>query len=272
MILISGSSGFIGNELLSLLKKKGIKYKTIKTKDINKKKKNFFKNVTVFVHLGFNFFRKQKEFKSDNNITIIKSVIKFAEDFKFKIIFPSTASYKYLGKKKKITKNIFPFDRYSQSKINCERLLKNSFKKKKTSISILRIFNVYGEMQKKGWLIPDLISKFSDKKNKNINLDYYSNTRDFIHVKDVAEALLKSLKLKGMHILNIGTSKQTKILEIALLLKKYKKSKKNLILLNSISKKNNMSKADISLTKKKLNWKPKIKLRDGLKKIFDQKS
>ena len=60
MILISGSSGFIGKELIKLLKKKKINFKKIKTKDILRKKKSFFENVSIFIHLGFNFHRKKK--------------------------------------------------------------------------------------------------------------------------------------------------------------------------------------------------------------------
>ena len=71
MILISGSSGFIGKELLMLLIKKKVHYKKVKTIDINKKKKSFFKNVTIFIHLGFDFFQKKK-FKLDVNLKILK--------------------------------------------------------------------------------------------------------------------------------------------------------------------------------------------------------
>ena len=129
MILISGSSGFIGKELLMLLIEKKIHYKKVKTIDINKKKKSFFKNVTIFIHLGFDFLQKKK-FKLDVNLKILKYIIKQAEIHKFKIIFPSTASYKYYGAKKKISKKIFPFNKYASSKINCEKLLIESFNKK----------------------------------------------------------------------------------------------------------------------------------------------
>ena len=63
----------------------------------------------------------------------------------------------------------YPFNLYSLSKINCEKLLKKSFKAKKTDITILRIFNVYGNNQFKGWLIPDLIRKFLSRSKKISN-------------------------------------------------------------------------------------------------------
>ena len=268
MLLISGSSGFIGSNLKIILKSKKIKFKVIKTREIKSKNKNFFKGIKYFIHLGFNFHKKKTILKNDSNLNIIKFLIKKAEDYNFKIIFASTASYKYRGKNKIISHDIYPFNLYSLSKINCEKLLKKSFKAKKTDITILRIFNVYGNNQSKGWLIPDLIRKFLSRSKKNIKLVNYLNTRDFIHVEDVCRAIVGSLKLSGFNILNIGTSVETKIVSVAKIILKELKSKKKIILSNPLSKKNNLSKADIKKTKKILKWSSKIRLKSGLKKVI----
>ena len=227
MLLISGSSGFIGSNLKIILKSKKIKFKVIKTREIKSKNKNFFKGIKYFIHLGFNFHKKKTTLKNDSNLNIIKFLIKKAENYNFKIIFASTASYKYRGKNKIISHDIYPFNLYSLSKINCEKLLKKSFKAKKTDITILRIFNVYGNNQSKGWLIPDLIRKCLSRSKKNIKLVNYLNTRDFIHVEDVCRAIVGSLKLSGFNILNIGTSVETKIVSVAKIILKELKSKKN---------------------------------------------
>ena len=203
MILISGASGFIGSNLKKKLNSSKIKFKIVKTKNLKKKSNFFFKDVKYFIHLGFNFYKHKITKQNDHNLDIIKFLINKAVTCNFKIIFTSTASYKYRGKKKIITKKIYPFNLYSLSKINCEKLLENSFKKKKTDITILRIFNVYGNNQSKGWLIPDLINKFLSRSNKNINLLNYLNTRDFIHVEDVCNAIIKSMDLSGLNILNM---------------------------------------------------------------------
>ena len=268
MILISGASGFIGGNLKKKLNLYKIKYRIIKTSNIKKKNKFFFKGVKCFIHLGFDFRKHKKIKQKDHNLSIMNFLINKAETCKFKIIFASTATYKYRGKKKIITKKIFPFDLYSLSKINCEKILHNSFREKKTDITILRIFNVYGNNQSKGWLIPDLIHKFSSKFYKNIKLINYLNTRDFIHVDDVCSAIIKSLNLNGFNILNVGSSKNTKIITIAHLISKELNSKKKLFLTNPLSKENYYSKADIKKTKKILKWSPKIELKLGLKKVI----
>ena len=268
MIVISGASGFIGSNLKKKLISQKIKFKTVRTLELNQKKKSFFKGVKSFIHLGFDFYKNVTKKKIDYNLKTIKFLINKAETYKFNIIFASTASYKYRGQKKKITKKIYSFDLYSQSKINCEKLLEKSFKEKNTNITVLRIFNVYGNNQSKGWLVPDLIYKFLNKSYKEIYLTNYLNTRDFIHVDDVCIAIIKSLKLNGFNILNIGTSINTKIINIAKIISKELKSKKKIILSKPLSKKNSYSKAEIEKTKKILFWKPKIKLKLGLKKVI----
>ena len=56
-ISISGSSGFVGSLLTQKLKKNKYKLELIKTKEITKK--NFGKNSSHFIHLGFDT-RKNK--------------------------------------------------------------------------------------------------------------------------------------------------------------------------------------------------------------------
>ena len=53
MILISGSSGFLGLALKEFLNKKKKKFKIIKTKNILNKKEIFFKKITK-IHFIFN--------------------------------------------------------------------------------------------------------------------------------------------------------------------------------------------------------------------------
>ena len=99
-------------------------------------------------------------------------------------------------------------------------------------------------------------------------MKHYQNTRDFIHVKDVSNAIYKSLKLKGLKILNVGSSQETTILKVAEIISYELNSNKKIVYLQKKSKNNSISKADISNTKKILKWKPSIKIEAGLKKIL----
>ena len=75
MILISGSSGFLGSNLTKYLRKRKKKFKIIKTKNIIYKKENFFKEITCFIHLGFDFHKgKNSIYKKDLDFRIIKKI------------------------------------------------------------------------------------------------------------------------------------------------------------------------------------------------------
>ena len=87
-----------------------------------------------------------------------------------------------------------------------------------------------------------------------------NQTRDFIHVKDISVAMLKSaLSKKVGKIYNVGFGKETKINTIAKLFggkKKYIPKRYS---------ETNRSLADIRKIKRELNWKPQIKIGQGIK-------
>ena len=76
----------------------------------------------------------------------------------------------------------------------------------------LRLFYVYGEGQKNKSLIPYLIK--SRKKNKKVKLNNPYGSNDFINVKDVCKAIIKSIDFKKSEIFNIGTGKLVSIKSI----------------------------------------------------------
>ena len=102
---------------------------------------------------------------------------------------------------------------YSSIKLSCEMLLKNFSNKSKIDLDICRVFNLYG---------PDdnfsVISKIkSILKNKNEKITIYNNgqsIRDFIHVKDVSKIYKKLLLKKGSDIVDIGSGKGLRIIDL----------------------------------------------------------
>ena len=86
-ILISGSSGYIGTALVKKLKRKKIFFSSIKTKKILKK--DFGRNISHFIHLGFDTRKENCNIKYQ--LEIIKKIISSSKHFNFKIIFFSTS-------------------------------------------------------------------------------------------------------------------------------------------------------------------------------------
>ena len=138
----------------------------------------------------------------------------------------------------------------------------------------LRYFSVYGKRQPGTGAYALVIAKFLDQLKLSKNLTVFGDgkqTRDFTHVSDVARAnfLTMTSKIsKGNNlILNIGTSKETSVNQIAGLLG----GKANYILPNPRGKYEERRKcADINLSRKILNWSPKVSLKDGIKSLVNQ--
>ena len=256
-VILTGSSGYLGKKLVSFLIRKNFKVTKIKTKKISELKKINMK-YNSFIHLGFDL---KKNSNIEKQVEIIKNVLNFSKNNCKNLIFSSTAA---VGPKNRRT--ILRNNNYQKAKFFCEKILKKE--KGHLNIFILRIFNIIGPGQKKGFLIPDLVSKFSKKK---IILRNYKNRRDLIYVDDVCRAIYKCItkKTPKSEIIEIGSGRNFSLLEISEKIKKIFKSNKQILL---IGKKYN---APIStkayLDKNKLNWYPKINLENALKLILKKK-
>ena len=89
-------------------------------------------------------------------------------------------------------------------------------------------------------------------------------TRDFIHVYDLVNAFLKTIKSRIVNeIFNLGSGKKTSINDIA----KIFGGKKKFIPKRPGEPKNSL--ADISKIKKKINWKPKISIEQGIENLLN---
>ena len=253
-IILSGSTGFIGKNLNIFLKKKTLKILKYK------KDKNNFKNINLskfshFIHVGFD---TRKNCKITEQVRILKEIILLAKEYSITIIFLSTSA---LGKsnERKILNN----NKYQIAKRKCEEILINE-NRKGLKVIILRIFNLYGPFQKKGFIVNDLLSKFL--KEKCVYLKNYKNSRDFIFIEDLCRAIYKilMLKKKQFEIFEIGSGKSYKLIYIAYLIKKLINSKKKIIKLNPKNSYPKTTKALIKKTINKIKWKPKTSLKRGL--------
>ena len=91
---------------------------------------------------------------------------------------------------------------------------------------IIRIFNIYGKQQPKGYFISDIKEKIKNKQSISINNSY----RDFIHVDEVSRFLAFSIfkDLKG--IFNLGSGKSYHLANIIKIISIKMKIKFNLLI------------------------------------------
>ena len=137
------------------------------------------------------------------------------------------------------------------------------------SYSILNLSNVYGPRQDPHGEA-GVVSIFSNKILKNEKPIIYGDgeqTRDYVYVKDVVNALILSSKIDSNLFLNIGTGKETSVNQLLETIKSefasdvepiYKESRKGELLRSVL----NSSKAQ-----KELNWESQFSLNKGIKEV-----
>ena len=300
-ILITGSSGFIGNCLKSFLKKK-YKLYLIDKKKLKINEKNFillnltntkkvFKVINIIrpdiiIHLAGQSNLEQIKIKNKyilNNIVATNNVLQAMKLYNVNnIIFSSSANI-YSETNKKVTEKsiIDPKNIYSQTKLSCEKNIINKSKTFKMNYIIFRFFNVCSALKKpycgslrlpETSFIPIIVNKFL--KNKTIKL--YSKgikdspTRDYIHIFDLCNAISKGvnhiLTKKKSNIFNIGSNKSISSIDLINFFNK-KFAKNKLKFEFTKTRKDEIKKSECSNIKirKFLSWKPK---KSKLKNIF----
>ena len=139
---------------------------------------------------------------------------------------------------------------------------------------VVRFFNVYGPKQGLNDY-SGVITKFIEKIKQNLTLTIFGDgqqTRDFVFVQDVADALLLASKNKNANgqIFNIGTGKATTIKSLAETLLALTDSKVELHFAPERSGDIKHSYANISKANKILGYKPKFSLGEGLEALLDE--
>jgi len=164
-----------------------------------------------------------------------------------------------------------PVSFYGLSKLVGEEYCKMYMDSYGLEVSIARISNAYGS--RGHGVIKDFIDKIRLNKRKLEVLGTGEQSRDFIHVSDVVNALILSATMKEARgqIFNVGSGKSMKIIELARLMVRML----GLENVTVISTTNRSWKGDIEIiwldiskAEKVLNWKPSIQLENGLKSLM----
>ena len=300
--LIAGGAGFIGSHLCEKLLEK--KYSVICVDNFEtSSRKNILK---LFKNKNFKFIKQDitKNFKVKGKIDEIyslasiaspilyskktlttamtnafgmKKMLDLASTKKAKIFFSSTSETYgdplVHPQKESYTGNVNAFSLracYDESKRFAETLCFLYSKEKKVKIRIARIFNTYGPKMnpEDGRVIPSFI--VNSLKNKNIVI--FGNgkqTRSFCFVDDLVDGIYKLMQSSYDKPVNLGNPNEMTINELAKKIIKLNKSKSKIIFKKMMEGDPSKRKPDISLAKRKLGWKPKTNLNEGLEKTID---
>ncbi len=306
-IYIAGHNGLVGKSVHKLLIDEGYKKLVFKKKnqlDLTNEKKvdTFFKknkpNYLIMCAARVGGIIDNRDYPLEfllDNLLIEKNLLLAAKKYKIKrtiflgssCVYPKKSktpikeNYLMTGKLEKTNES------YALAKIVGIKLCSILYEKYNQDLICLMPTNLYGSndyfVLPSSHVIPGLITKFLAAKKNKTNVKIWGSgkpIREFIHVDDLAEAIYITLNAKNskikkimgnqLPIFNIGTGESLSIRKLSFLIKKLTNFKGKI----SFDKNYPDGTINKNLNSKKirlLNWKAKIKLVDGLKKIIDQK-
>jgi len=166
-----------------------------------------------------------------------------------------------------------PSSLYGMANLMLEKLLLEYNKTFGIGFVVLRLSNVYGPKQwrageTKSFVIPSFIEKILKKEILKISGDG-EQTRDFIYIDDVTEALMVAAETNKMEIFNIGSGREISLNELFAKIEKIVNIKAKPLYDNLAEIGAERSALDIFKAKKELNWKPAVSLDEGLARTIN---
>ena len=292
-ILIAGQEGMVGSSLYRLLKKKKFKIIDCKRRDLDfinqlaveKWFKRYRPDIVVNAAGKVGGILDNKSFQSEyiyKNSMIGLNITKCA--FKYKVkklinlgsacIYPKKTSQP-IKESSLLTSDLEETNEgYALAKIIS--LKYSQYLKKKFNREFISLMpaNLYGEGDnfdlKSSHVLPALVKKFTIAKIKNISkVEVWGSgnvKREFLNVEDLSSAILFLIKKKVDHdLINIGGGEHYSIRNLAKMIKSIVKFKGDVVFNKKYPDGVKKRQLDSKIIRK-LGWKPKIKLQEGLKK------
>lgn len=300
-VLITGATGFVGSNLIRKLVKEKYQVHAIVRKSSNTKKiadilskiilhegdlkDNIkIKHIVLGIHPNIIFHLASETIYSsaknyhDNELLVnflgTVNLIAACRDINYDCFINTGSSSEYGIKQSsmKETNLCEPINMYGLMKYTSTKYSQIVANAEKKPIVTLRLFSPFGPLDNEGRLINRIF--ILARANRDLPLTQPDIVRDYVYIEDVVSAyrlcIAKSEKLSGK-ILNIGSGQQQTILSVVNKIVKLTNSKSRLKWnhLRTLSVEPKIWRADITLAKKLLGWKPKFTFDQGLKMTYD---
>jgi len=162
-----------------------------------------------------------------------------------------------------------PLSPYGLSKLVGELVLRQYARNYGLKVTVLRLFNVYGSGQNPAYA--GVISRFIERAIAGKPLIIYGDglqTRDFVHVEDVAEAFYKAIVSDVTGVFNVGSGKPTRIIDLVAIVREVAGG--NVRVKFAPPRKGDIrhSYASIEKARRELRWEPRRRLKEELRKML----
>jgi UDP-glucose 4-epimerase len=168
-----------------------------------------------------------------------------------------------------------PLSPYAVSKLSAEWYVRTIGALSGIETLCLRIFNAYGPGQRIPPAHPPIIPNFIRQSLQNGTLVIHGDgnqTRDYVYVDDVVNALVSAATVQGVNgqVINVGSGEETSVRDLARLVTSITGGHPEEVYNPRISGGVSRMCADISLAKEKLNYVPLIPLEMGIRLTMEK--
>lgn len=168
-----------------------------------------------------------------------------------------------------------PLSPYAVSKLSAEWYVRTIGALAGINTLVLRIFNAYGPGQRIPAAHPPIIPNFIRQSMQNGTLVVHSDgnqTRDYVYVDDVVNALVSAATAQGVNrqVINVGSGVETSVRDLARKVIEVTGGHPEEVYNPRVSGGVSRMCADISLAKEKLNYVPLIDLEMGIRLTFER--
>lgn len=277
-IAITGSSGFIGKQLVPILKSLGYAVTEIsRAKGLDISKWDSVKDVPkcdIIIHLAAKTFVPDSfdnpRVFYDVNQTVTTNAMELARLWNSKVIYMSSYFYgppQYLPVDEK--HSLHPHNPYAQTKMISENIVSGYARDFNLKGIVFRLSNIYGPNQDESFLIPTILKQVIVGK---LVLKDPRPKRDFIHILDVVDAIVTSIEkdFTSLEIVNLGSGVSYSVEEIVDL---FRRNSKNSF---TIDYTNEFRKGEVldSVTSNSkilalLGWQPKVSIESGILQLLN---
>ena len=164
---------------------------------------------------------------------------------------------------------IGPRSCYDEGKRVAETMMYSYRNQNNVEVRVARIFNTFGPRMhpNDGRVVSNFIIQALQDKDITIYGDG-KQTRSFQYVSDLVDGLHKLMNGDYDGPVNLGNPDEYTVKDFATYIKDMTKSNSEIKLLPKSTDDPSQRKPDISLAKEKIDWAPKVKVRDGLKEAI----
>ncbi len=300
-ILVTGGAGFVGHHLVRKLSDEQsnkiyiIDNLSFGRKELipNKKNVNFYKAdvcskeiLTIITkikpHIVYHLaaihylpYCNEHPLKSFMvNVMGTRNLLNILQGTKPEFLFFASTAAVYTpdkGPHNEKTSETVPIDVYGASKLVGEDLCYLFYRETKVTTAVGRQFNIYGPGETNPHFIPSLMEQIN-KRKKIIKVGNLYPKRDYIHVEDVVDYLLKLYTAvdSSFQIFNIGTGKEHSVRETLSILKSFVNHKITIVQTSGLKRKVDRPHllADIQKISQRVKKASHIDFREGLAGLY----